>query len=487
MKIIALLLTLLLLVPIIACAGENNKENNYIYTEPEITDEYVETEITDSLPDNLDFGGAALSLLVRGEQPGSGTAYEFWADEEDGDIINDSVYRRNRAVEERLNLKLNVVPGPNWQDYARALTMIRASVLAGDQAYTVIAGFSSPIATLSVEGILADIYGIPYIDLSKPWWNQRLTDELTIAGKLNFAAGDANLSLIGSSYVIYVDEKLRQDYEVPNLYDVVFDGKWTLDYMGNLVKDIYKDLNGDGKRDEGDQYGAVWAIYGETDAFIPSSNIRLTSNDENGFPFLDMEYERMSTLVNKVYSFYYENSGVLMSPRNDQGVIDLFQKGQTLLAPGYIGFSYWYYREVDDFGIIPYPKYDENQDRYYTYIQGGMSLLCVPVNCDKTEMVGAFLEATASESYKNLTPSYFDMAMKIKFARDEISAKMLDIVRDGINIGFANIYNDTIGSPFSVMRELMNAKNKDFASWFAKNEQKISLAIEKFVEQMTNQ
>ena len=137
MKIVVLFLTLLLILPIIACAGDDNQENNYIYSETDTADEPAETEITDSLPDNLDFSGAELTLLVRGEQPGSGTAYEFWADEEDGDLINDSVYRRNRAVEERLNLKLKVIPGPNWQDYARALTMIRASVLAGDQAYTV--------------------------------------------------------------------------------------------------------------------------------------------------------------------------------------------------------------------------------------------------------------------------------------------------------------------------------------------------------------
>jgi len=257
--------------------------------------------------------------------------------------------------------------------------------------------------------------------------------------------------------------------------------------MHNLVKNIYKDLNGDGVMDENDQYGAVWSVYGETDAFIPSSNIRFTSRDGDGFPVLDIEYEKLAGLVNRVYGFYYENTGVAVAARHDVEVIERFKDGRTLLAPGYIGFSYWYYRDIDDFGIIPYPKYDENQDKYYTAVQGGMSLLCVPSNYSKTEMTGAFLEAAASESYKNLTPTYFDTAMKIKFARDEASSQMLDIVRNGINMGFVDIYNESIGNPTYVMRDLMSQKDNNFASWYEKNENKISLAIEKLIAKMQSE
>ena len=61
---------------------------------------------------------------------------------------------------------------------------------------------------------------------------------------------------------------------------------------------------------------------------------------------------------------------------------------------------------------------------------------------------------------------------------------MLDIVREGVNLSFAEIYNNNINGPATVMRALMGQKNNNFASWYEKNENKISLAIEKLVDQM---
>ena len=114
-----------------------------------------------------------------------------------------------------------------------------------------------------------NLYDIPHLNLSEPWWNQSLTEELTIAGKLNTIVGDLNISLISCSFVTFVNEKLRQDYNMPNLYEIVFEGNWTFDYMGNLVKDIYQDLNGDGIRDSDDMYGTIWGYNGGgANAFI---------------------------------------------------------------------------------------------------------------------------------------------------------------------------------------------------------------------------
>jgi hypothetical protein len=124
------------------------------------------------------------------------------------------------------------------------------------------------------------------------------------------------------------------------------------------------------------------------------------------------------------------------------------------------------------------------QEHYYTRIQDGVSLFCIPVNCDKTEMVAAFMEAAASESYRNVSPAYFDVAMKLKYARDETAAKMLDIIRDGAYLNFASVYNESIGNPWFVMRELMTTGSNNFASWFDRNESRISTAIERLADQI---
>jgi len=222
-----------------------------------------------------------------------------------------------------------------------------------------------------------------------------------------------------------------------------------------------------------------------TDSFLQSSNIKMTYLDENGIPYLDMEYEKIANIVDKVYSLIFENEGSYVGKDFWVYDIEIFKKNQILLSSGQLIIANQNLRDMEaDYSIIPYPKYDEAQEQYYTRIQDGVSLFCVPVNCGSPEMVGAFMEAAASETYRNVSSAYFDVAMKIKYARDEYSAQMLDIIRDGAYLNFAGIYNESIGNPWFVMRELMSAKSKNFASWYDKNAPRITQAIEKLIDKM---
>jgi hypothetical protein len=202
----------------------------------------------------------------------------------------------------------------------------------------------------------------------------------------------------------------------------------------------------------------------------------------DGIPYLDVDTEKMASRVNKVYDFLYNNGSVYIGRSEEVG---MFKNDRIYLTAAYLGFTQGAFRDMEtNFTILPYPKYDENQEKYGTRVQDGHTLISIPVNSDKTEMLGAFLEAMASESYKNVTPVYWEVATKIKYARDEDSGKMLDIIRSGIDLKFAQIYNESIGNPWFVMRDLMPAKSNNFASWYEKNEPRIIKALDKFVTQM---
>ena len=413
------------------------------------------TEIKDSLPDGLDFGGAALNLHVRQDGTIAPNVFEFYVEAEIGDIVNDIIYRRNKAVEDRLNITLNVVGEYGWEAYDQAVNHIRANIMAGDATYDLIAGWSARIPSLSGQGLLMNLYELPHLNLSEPWWNRIITEELTINKKLNFAVGDGNSSSLACCMVMFVNNTVQKEYGLPNIYDTVFDGKWTIDYMSELTKTISKDLNGDGIMDENDLYGAYITNYNQWDGFMQSSNIKMTKKDENGIPYLDAEYDKLASLVDKVYDLIYENPGSYVMKGNvgQDFSSDMFKNDQVLFWPGMLVIAIERFRDMEsDYSIIPYPKYDEAQNRYYTRIQDGVSLFCVPNNCGNPEMVGAFMEAVSSESYKNVSPAYFDVAMKLKYARDEASAKMLDTIREGAYLNFAGIYNESIGYPWHVMR-----------------------------------
>ena len=491
-KHISILLIFLILALILAMSfatscksvSDKNDNDNENKTPAAGIDE-IETidpvqEIRDSLPDDLDFGGQTLTVFAA-------NLNEVYSDGENGDIINDAIFKRNRTVEERLNLKINVIESPPWWEYETTLSLIRKSTMSGVDGYDLIYGWSALMPHLSVEGLFLDLHDASFLDLSAPWWNQSIINESTVEGKLHFIVGDAALSLLQTYSAMLINNEILKEYQLPDIYGVVFDGKWTLDYMGNLVKDIYKDLNGDTVMDEKDLFGCVFDNVNQIDGFMQASNIKMIGKDEEDIPYLDVETEKLSTLVDKVYNLMYNNQGVMVFDLYEgEKVMPMFKNNHALIAPILLADVVDSFKGMEaDYSIVPYPKYDEAQDKYYSRIQDGVSLLCVPVSCDKTEMVGAFMEAMGSESYKNLTPAYFEIAMKVKYARDETSSKMLDIVREGSYLNFASIYNTRIGTPWNMLRDLMEAKNNNFASWYEKNERAMESNLKEVVKEMT--
>ena len=137
-----------------------------------------------------------------------------------------------------------------------------------------------------------------------------------------------------------------------------------------------------------------------------------------------------------------------------------------------------------DFGILPYPKFNEAQSEYGTRVQDSLTLFSVPIDCQKVDIAGATMEAIAAENYRKVTPTVYDVAMKTKYSRDPESAAMIDLIQASVLINFESIYNESIGNPWFIMRFMMQNKNKDFASYWAKEQGKVEKALEKAVTQI---
>ena len=94
------------------------------------------------------------------------------------------------------------------------------------------------------------------------------------------------------------------------------------------------------------------------------------------------------------------------------------------------------------------------------------------------------MEAMAAENYRKVTPAVYDVAMKTKYSRDPASAAMIDLIQQSVLINFESIYNESIGSPWFVMRDLMGKKSRDFTSYWASHVNKIERELGKAVEQI---
>ena len=99
------------------------------------------------------------------------------------------------------------------------------------------------------------------------------------------------------------------------------------------------------------------------------------------------------------------------------------------------------FRDIDfGYGVLPYPKWDETQENYNTTVLTTYSVMSVPADCTDKDRAAAVCEALAYESWKSVTPAYFETALKVKYVADNDSAQMFDIIRDGVSFDFGYIY-----------------------------------------------
>ena len=415
-------------------------------------------ELSDNLPEK-DYSGQQFHVIVQ-----QYTESDYIAEEETGALINDAVFRRNITVEDRFNVELVI----ESQESNALSSAVKKAVNAGDDAYQLISNSIVSIAPLAIENYYIDWNSFEYVDLTRPWWNQSCRETITIDDKIFMMAGSISPGFLTHTYCVYLNKRHATDIDLMDtIYDTVFNGEWTIDLYTSLVKDSWRDLNGNGKQDEADYYGLAAQVTSYATPFIYSFGETTVSRNEDGMPMLDMDEEKFADMVNKVYELFYESNGTITT--TDWGLhSDTFMAGRALFMNGVFIHAIKNFTDMeDDYAILPFPKWDTAQAEYLTMSDGASPMVAIPTSVEDREQAGIIAEALASEAYKTVIPAVYDNAIKVRGTRDENSMKIIDIIERGNIVDFGYIFGNYTDMGF-VMSDLMGRKNKNFASHFAK-------------------
>ncbi len=442
MKAFKQTVSLLLLASLLTACGSTGEgpDTTAQPITPDDTTAPVDPAGRDDLP-ALDFGGEDFVISV--EDYGAYTGKDVFVEEQTGDVVDDAIFQKNRAVSERLNVNLVFEPITHmWDDRNNYLTAIRTTVMAGDAAYDVLHGLGYFLPSFTAEGILQDMSGLPYIDLDKKWWNSGFMDAATVDGKYYFVTGDISLTTIRNMFCFFVNFDLYDKLGVKeDLYGLVYDGKWTVDAAGAIAKQYYADLNGNTARDRDDQYGILFYANNQATGFFESCGVDMIDNRGGKFDFV-YGNEHNVEVVEKLQKLYWENEGVYYdNAKESETVTDSpFRRGNVLMTGGWLMHAdSW--RELNfRYGVLPYPKFDEDQENYRTTTLTSFTVFSLPADCKDPERAAAVLEAMASESWRSVTPAYFETALKVKYASDDDTVKMFDLIRDNISYDFGYIF-----------------------------------------------
>ena len=471
---LCLILALLLCASTVISCGDSENETDTVVTTAtasESTDAGdARVSIDDELPDK-DFGGETLTILAyyAGKTP---DVPLFAPEEASGDVVDDAIYERNVRIEDRFNCVIEEFD-PGLADWSEHTNFIKTSVMAGEDEYDITYNHIIGGPNISLDGVFMNLYDLEYLDFTKPWWSQQMIDEMTLRNQIYLVGDVIGLDALQSAKVLYCNKEKFSDYNLDLPYQDVIDMTWTMDNFISLVKDVYEDVNGNTERDNEDFYGYI--SHASQNGWLVSCDVPVLEKDPEETLVIAVNGEKVASLVEKVYKLYYESEGSLIISGSDpvSGLsetdwqAELFAEGHGLMAFSLIRHASTTFRQSNvEYGIVPFPLWDENQESYRTFTGG--NLIGIPVTVSDTEMVSILFEALVAESYKTVVPAYFETALKEKFTFDSESGQMLDIINNCLTISFAYAYDNWKGFGH-MMGAIMAGSNPspDYASFYA--------------------
>ncbi len=357
--------------------------------------------------------------------------WRIWNDlaveEENAEPINDAVFRRNLKISEKYDVTIRA----QTDAYDVYQDNVRKSVYADDPLYDVCISMGHNIAHMYQNDLFYDLYDIPYLDFSRPWWDGNSIESFTMRGYLPFAVSDLVILDKAASACVYFNKRLAEDLQLGDLYGLVKNGTWTMDTLREMGLAAYVDLNGNGAYDEMDRYGI---LCGDDPVifFFHAAGGRVLSKDEDGYPALSFKTDRnFEAILYYLEKIMYDEKLTFNTMYDNwtEDYVPMFMRDQGLFLIGLLRNSN-VMREMDsDFGILPIPKYDASQETYSSSasVFGG-NLISVPKTSDRLEMTGVLLEALSAESRYTVIPAFYETVLKRKIARDEESSAMLDVI-----------------------------------------------------------
>lgn len=474
-KITAMLLCALMLTPALAsCANTTPPTETTTLAgdgNPEDTQEVL------VLPENMHYDGATFNVLTAGN-----VAYnDFMYDDSSAgvNVVSEAQYHRLMLMEETYGVKVteerkqdnkSYGEGPGYRSLALAVSSESDTYQLG-----IIGGYD--VANLARNNYLYDLNSMPWIDTSKSWWDQNANQDLSIKGLLLFTNGALTAAYSESTFCFYFNKDLAKECltDEQNPYNYVKAGNWTIDKLGELSRLASKDLDGNTLQNYHDRFG----IYTWDDSMIgmvEAAGTKICTIVKDGSVLLTLNDTKTVNMINKYADFAYNGEYALAyqaemraGNMNTDSVYGSWAEGKALFWASSTN-NLPRIRTLDgDFGILPYPKLTEDQDRYYSTIAPYNSqFICVPLYLEDDEFVGSVVEALAYHGKEIVTPAVYEKTLKGAYARDEESYDMLDIIFGSYGYDFGLYYR--VGMYPDMLLNLLRNKSTAFASKYGEAE-----------------
>lgn len=485
-KLPAALLVTAFIIQTVGCGQDANPSSDETGKTTESTG--IITETTDiSAPElpELDMNGKVFNIFLQGWCNFSPLDItDICVAEQNGEIINDTAFMRQLAVQEKYNCVISEFVDPIGQQ--DGIMKINSAVMSGENLYDIALIRSPNLNTLLSSGCLTDFTTIPYVNPESPYYVKASFDELNIDGSHYALSTNLSISPYMLIFATYFNKAMIADYNLENIYDTVRSGQWTIDKHYEMGKAVTADLNNDGIFDENDRYGTTH-VWDAVEGFINSAGVKLTES-RNGK--LEQSYksqisvdkmQHILEVMSDKETFFNVHTRIADSSKINRLETGMFMERQTLFSVAGLFYVPLFRDMKDDFGIAPMPKYDADQEDYISPIDATcFPITVVPRSNDELEYTGILLEEMSYRGYTELLPALYDTVLSGKCARDDDSVEMLDLIFSNTSYDCGMIFN--FGGIRNEVRNMFQSFDGSFASTFASIDSKVDANIDELIK-----
>lgn len=388
---------------------------------------------TNAYPDDLgsfDFGNEKFKVLSVASQEGTYTAFDF-AEDYQGDQVDDAVFSRNRIIEKRFNVVFDSYTAADeggTPGYTVCYNRLRQEALAPTENWDLVMLINRDAYTAIQGDLICLPSDLRYLDMSKDYYLQDVNNALTIDGVPLMAYSDESIYTFERSVCIVFNGQAITNNQLESPYDLVDSGEWTYQKMFEMVRAVTQ-IDSEG---ETTFYGCSgMSDYAATSYWFGCGQTMLTTERNNtGMRFSIGSNEAILKVTEALLALVDAGQMELKGWEGSDGKwISTFKQGNALFQNNIVG-KVRLLRDVEgwNYGVLPYPKYDAAQDNYYSRVVDAW-LHVVPKTCSDIDRASVILEALASGSSQYVFPAYYDKVLKYQIMRNPEDIEMLELIR----------------------------------------------------------
>lgn len=316
---------------------------------------------------------------------------------------------------------------------------VENDTLTGGTSFDIVYNHDLRTVSNAVNGCFLDIKSMELVNLDKPWWTAT-SQKFQIANKLYFTSSYLGLWAPYMNFGLYYNKNIAETNHIDIPYKDIEAGNWYINDLIEMTKDMNNDLDGDGAiTPEKDRYGFTTSSHGNISA---QTNLMGTfiAQDANGSNKISVNIERYSGYMETMKKLY--SNGLENDP--DSKYMEVFTKGRSLFVFTETRILVEKRNEINfNWGMLPFPKYDENQENYSS---AGYDLFW-GVNrnvAHRSKIVATAIEALSCQNYNNVIPVIWEDFFGYKLSEDSTDFQMVCIVRDATFVNPDYAYADQV-------------------------------------------